>query len=397
MFKKEALNMALQLWEKGGFTVRFWDGTEKSYGSTPPRFKVIFNKEPNFSPSDLKEDLDVLIGSAYVDGIVDFEGNLDDIVATAFEKDPVELPYHLGSLRQKLIKEEEKREKANIHAHYDLGNELFDIFLDPTKTYSCAYFKHENDSLYEAQMNKIDLSLRKLFLKPGEKLLDIGCGWGELIIYAAKKYNVHAYGITLSEEQYKTAKERIHKEGLDGRCDVILENYLDLDSDDYRFDKIVSIGMFEHVGKNYLPLYFNKVSHLLKPGGLFLLHSILNMDPQEKQTKNWMTKYIFPGGYVPGIRETVSLFPLFGLRMIGFESLRRHYAKTLHCWAEAFNAHKDSLPDKYDDKFKRLWDIYLRGCESGFRTGVLDVGQFILSKGVNNDLPMTMESIYSDK
>lgn len=128
----------------------------------------------------------MLIGSAYVDGIVDFEGDLDDIVATAFEKDPVELPYHLGSLRQRLIKEEEKQEKANIHAHYDLGNELFDTFLDPTKTYSCAYFKQDSNSLYEAQMNKIDLSLRKLFLKPGEKLLDIGCGWGELIIYAAK-------------------------------------------------------------------------------------------------------------------------------------------------------------------------------------------------------------------
>lgn len=110
-----------------------------------------------------------------------------------------------------------------------------------------------------------------------------------------------------------------------------------------------------------------------------------------------MTKYIFPGGYVPGIRETVSTFPLFGLRLIAFESLRRHYAKTLRCWAEAFNAHKDSLPPVYDEKFKRLWDIYLRGCESGFRTGVLDVGQFILSKGVNNDLPMTLESIYNDK
>ena len=396
MFKKEALNMALQLWKKGGFTVRYWDGTEKNYGSTAPKFKVIFNREPNFSASDLKADLDVLIGSAYVDGIVDFEGNLDDIVATAFEKDPITLPYHLGSLRQKLIKEEEKREKSNIHAHYDLGNELFDSFLDPTRTYSCAYFKHDNDSLYEAQMNKIDLSLRKLFLKPGEKLLDIGCGWGELIIYAAKKYGVHAYGITLSEEQYKAAKERIHKEGLDGKCDVILENYLDLDADDYQFDKIVSIGMFEHVGKKYLPLYFHKVSELLKPGGLFLLHSILNMDPQEKETDNWMTRFIFPGGYVPGIRETVNNIPLFDFRLTGFESLRRHYAKTLHLWAEAFNAHKDQLPAKYDDRFKRLWDIYLRGCESGFRTGVLDVGQFILSKGVNNDLPMTMESIYKD-
>lgn len=332
-----------------------------------------------------------------MDGIVDFEGNLDDIVATAFQKDPVKLPYHLGALRQKMIEEEEKREKSNIHAHYDLGNDLFDSFLDATKTYSCAYFKHEDDSLYEAQMNKIDLSLRKLFLKPGETLLDIGCGWGELIIYAAKKYGVHAYGITLSEDQYKTAKERIHKEGLDGKAEVILENYLDLDSDAYQFDKIVSIGMFEHVGKKYLPLYFNKVSNLLKPGGLFMLHSILNMDPQEKQTNNWMTKYIFPGGYVPGIRETVSTFPLFGFRLIAFESLRRHYAKTLHCWAEAFNAHKDSLPPVYDEKFKRLWDIYLRGCESGFRTGVLDVGQFILSKGVNNDLPMTLESIYNDK
>lgn len=396
MFKKEALNMALKLWKKGGFTVKFWDGKEKSYGITSPKFKIIFKQEPDFSAADLKEDLDVLIGSAYVDGIVDFEGNLDDIVATAFEKDPVELPYHLASLRQKLIKEEEKWEKSNIHAHYDLGNDLFDSFLDPTRTYSCAYFKHDRDSLYEAQMNKIDVSLRKLFLKPGEKLLDIGCGWGELIIYAAKKYGVHATGITLSEEQYKAAKERIHREGLDGQVDVILENYLDLDSDDYQFDKIISIGMAEHVGKNYLPLYFNKVSSLLKPGGLFLLHFIINMNAQEKQTKNWMAKYIFPGGYIPGIRETVNIFPLFGLRMIGFESLRRHYARTLHLWAESFNAHKDQLPARYDDKFKRLWDIYLRGCESGFRTGVLDVGQFILSKGINNTLPMTMESIYKD-
>ena len=396
MFRKEALNMALKLWKKGGFTVKFWDGTEKSYGITSPKFKIIFNREPDFSASDLKEDLDVLIGSAYVDGIVDFEGNLDDIVATAFEKDPVELPYHLASLRQKLIKEEEKREKNNIHAHYDLGNDLFDSFLDPTRTYSCAYFKHDSDSLYEAQMSKIDFSLLKLFLRPGEKLLDIGCGWGELIIYAAKKYGVHATGITLSEEQYKAAKDRIHREGLDGQVDVILENYLDLDSDDYQFDKIISIGMAEHVGKNYLPLYFNKVSSLLKPGGLFLLHFIINMNAQEKQTKNWMAKYIFPGGYIPGIRETVNIFPLFGLRMIGFESLRRHYAKTLHLWSESFNAHKDQLPSRYDEKFKRLWDIYLRGCESGFRTGVLDVGQFILSKGINNDLPMTMESIYKD-
>ena len=388
--------MALKLWKKGGFTVKFWDCKEKNYGNTSPKFKIIFNREPDFSASDLKEDLNVLMGSAYVDGIVDFEGNLDDIVATAFEKDPIELPYHLASLRQKMIKEEEKREKGNIHAHYDLGNDLFDSFLDHTRTYSCAYFKHDGDSLYEAQMNKIDFSLRKLFLKPGENLLDIGCGWGELIIYAAKKYGVHATGITLSEEQYKAAKDRIHNEGLDGQVDVILENYLDLDSDNYQFDKIISIGMAEHVGKKYLPLYFNKVSSLLKPGGLFLLHFIINMNAQEKQTKNWMAKYIFPGGYIPGIRETVNIFPMFGMRMIGFESLRRHYARTLHLWAESFNAHKDKLPARYDKKFKRLWDIYLRGCESGFRTGVLDVGQFILSKGINNNLPMTMESIYKD-
>lgn len=394
MFNKEALNIVLKSWKKGGFTVHFWDGSEKNYGSTPPKFKVIFNKEPDFSPSDLKERLDVLIGSAYVDGIVSFEGDMDDIVASAFEKVPVSIPYHLNSLRQKLLEKEALREKTNIQSHYDLGNELFDTFLDPTRTYSCAYFKHSSDTLYEAQMNKIDLSLRKLFLRPGETLLDIGCGWGELILYAVKKFNVHAYGITLSEEQYKAAKERIHQEGLDGKAEVILENYLNLDSDTYQFDKIVSIGMFEHVGKKYLPLYFDKISHLLKTGGLFLLHSILNMSPEEKETANWLNKNIFPGGYVPGISETVSLFPLFGLRMISFESLRRHYAKTLHCWAEAFNAHKSTLPAKYDERFKRMWDIYLRGCESGFRTGILDVGQFVLSKNTNNDLPMTMESIY---
>lgn len=397
MFEKEAINAFLKKWKKGGFTVKYWDGTTKNYGNGEPKFEVIFNKKPSFSTDMLKNDIDVVVGTAYVDGVVDFKGNLDDIIATAFEKDKFEVPFKMDELRQSMIREKEASDKANIHAHYDLGNDLFKCFLDPTMTYSCAYFKNDNESLEQAQKDKIDLALRKLFLKPGETLLDIGCGWGATIFTAAKKYGVKAYGITLSEEQYKYIKERIQKEGLEGKVDVLLEDYLDLDPTKYQFDKIVSIGMIEHVGKSYLPLYFNKVSQLLKPGGLFMLHSILNMHYEEKESNNWMKQYIFPGGYVPGIAETVKLFPIFHFNMIAFESLRRHYAKTLHCWAENFAKNKDKLPARYDEKFKRMWDIYLRGCESAFRTGVIDVGEFILSKGINNDIPMTLTSVYSDK
>lgn len=394
MLKKAALKAALKLWNKGGFTVHFWDGEEKDYGEEKPKFKIVFHREPRLKDiKNMSNDLILTLGQAYMEGSIDFEGSLDDVIAVMFKNQQGDIKkYALDELKKKMLSGTEKEEKKNIHSHYDLGNDFYAKWLDKTMSYSCAYFKNSTDTLYDAQLNKIDHSLQKLLLKKGETLLDIGCGWGWLVIRAAQQYGANAVGITLSEEQYKGATERIKKLGLENKVKILLLNYMDLDPQKYQFDKIVSIGMFEHVGKEFLPLYLNKVNTLLKPKGLFLLHSIMGF--VEAPTNAWIKTYIFPGGYVPTVRETVSLFPDFGFYLLHMESLRRHYARTLDCWYKNFTVCKDDLPAKYTEEFKRMWSLYLSGCAAAFRTGNIDVVQYLLSKGVNNNLPMTNEYMY---
>ncbi len=392
MFKKATLKTLFKLWNKGGFAVVFWDGEEVNYGSETPAFKIIFHREPNLS--DVKKDLILTLGEAYMDGTIDFEGSLDDVIATMFKNNGNEakVDFHLNELKQQLNEVDEEIESENIHKHYDLGNDFFALWLDKTMSYTCAYFKTEQDTLEQAQLQKIDHSLKKLNLKENERLLDIGCGWGWLVIRAAQQYKVHATGITLSKEQCDEAKARVHRLGLDDLVDIRLMNYIDMDPAKDQFDKIVSVGMFEHVGKEYLPLYLSKVNELLKDKGTFLLHSI--MGNFEAPTNAWMKTYIFPGGYVPTFRETMQLLPEFDFHVIHTESLRRHYAKTLECWHANFQDHIDEVREKYDSRFVRMWDLYLRGCASAFRTGGIDVYQCLLTKGIDNSQPMTAKYMY---
>ncbi len=395
MFKKTALKAVFKYWQKGGFAVRFWDGETVQYGTEKPAFTVVFNREPQIT--GIKQDPILMMGEAYMHGTIDFEGNMDDIIATMFRNSSSYQPkdFHFAELLKEFKAEDGQTERENIHRHYDLGNHFFSQWLDKTMSYSCAYFAHPEDTLEQAQLNKIDHSLKKLNLKAGESLLDIGCGWGWLVIRAAQLYGVHAVGITLSREQYEGANARIRKLGLEKLVEVRLENYLEMDASREQFDKIVSIGMFEHVGKKYLPLYLAKVHHLLKEGGLFLLHSI--MGGKESPTNSWMRTYIFPGGYVPSLRETVQLFPEFSFELIHLESLRRHYARTLDCWDANFEQCRAEVAKGYGDEFVRMWSLYLRGCAAAFRTGNIDVYQCLLSKGTNNDVPMTAAYMYKDE
>ena len=392
MFKKTALKTAFKLWNKGSFAVVFWDGEEVRYGDEEPGFRIIFNREPQIT--GIKQDLILTLGEAYMHGTIDFSGSMDALIGTMFkntEGNP-EQDFHFAERLKEFKAEDGQTERENIHRHYDLGNHFFSLWLDKTMSYSCAYFAHEDDSLEQAQLQKIDHSLKKLNLKPGERLLDIGCGWGWLAIRAAELYKVHATGITLSAEQYEGANKRIRELGLEKLVDIRLQNYLEMDEKKDQFDKIVSIGMFEHVGRKYLPLYLAKVNRLLKDQGLFLLHSI--MGAKESPTNSWMRTYIFPGGYVPALRETVQLFPDFSFQLLQLESLRRHYAKTLDLWYENFSRCQTEVAKEYGEEFVRMWGLYLRGCASAFRTGNIDVYQCLLSKGTNNELPMTAEYIY---
>ena len=325
-----------------------------------------------------------------MDGLLDIQGDYDEIAKIIYlcTNKKYLKKYQTHNISSKI---DQNKESSNIKKHYDLGNDFYKIWLDETKSYSCAYFKTPTDNLYQAQINKIEHTLKKLNLKPGEKLLDIGCGWGWLSIMAAQKYGAQVTGITISKEQYKEAKERVKSYKLENLVEIRLQNYQDLQEKEY-FDKIVSVGMFEHVGVKNLSLYASKSKEALKPGGIFLLHSIMSVF--EGKTNAWIDKYIFPGGYLPSLREVIRILSEFDYHLLLAESLRFHYAKTLDIWNENFMQNLDKIRLLYDERFIRMWSLYLKSCASAFRVGSVDLFQLLISKGVNNEIPLTKEYIY---
>lgn len=391
--KKEFIKSFFEKIRHGGLKVVYWDGEEDNYGDQIPCFTLIFKQEPPIVFNS--KDPVLMLGEAYMDEIVDYQGRLEDILKMMNDNQQ----YFTGNLAVNSVRKilngvtDKVQQKRNIEHHYDLGNDFFSLWLDETMSYSCAYFKTPEDSLYQAQQQKIDHILKKLNLKPGERLLDIGSGWGWLIIKAAQEYGVKALGITLSEEQYRGTRERIAKLGMSDQVNVQVVNYLDLDERQLQFDKIVSVGMFEHVGKENLPRYMHKIGKLLAPGGLSLLHTITHTT-EEVPNNAWIQKYIFPGGYVPSLRETIWLLPEHDLHLLHSESLRMHYAMTLDHWYENFCGNIDFVREKFDQRFVRMWSLYLQGCAASFRVSGLDIHQLLFSKGLSNDLPLTLEHIY---
>lgn len=371
------------------FRVNFWDGTTEMYGEGTPRFTLTFHKQIPFT-SFVKQP-SVAFGEAYMDQSIELEGEIEELIRAAtsnrgmiWTEKLVRLPKRSG-----------RKQQENVQHHYDVGNDFYSLWLDETMSYSCAYFKTADDTLEQAQLQKIDHVLKKLQLKEGETLLDIGSGWGWLIIRAAQQYGVKALGITLSEEQYKKTKERIDELGLTGQVEVELMNYQDLPKTGRTFDKIASVGMFEHVGQSHYPDFMKAVQSLLKEGGLMLLHTITHM--KEEPGDPWIEKYIFPGGYIPALREVMHLLPEYDMHTLDVESLRMHYAMTLDRWAERFDQNEEKVRAMYDERFVRMWRLYLRSSAAFFRLGGLAIHQILFSKGVNNDLPLTRKYQYTDE
>lgn len=391
--QKQILKILFSRIKHGGLKVKYWDGDTANYGDAIPAITLIFNQCPSSLLSC--DDPILMLGEAYMDGIIDYEGPLEELLLLLeHNQDAFAKTSAVRNVLKAINgKKDISQDKRNIHHHYDLGNDFFSLWLDETMSYSCAYFKHPDDSLYQAQLQKVDHILKKLNLKPNERLLDIGSGWGWLITKAAQNYGVSAMGITLSEEQYKGTKKRIAEMGLEDKVTVKLMNYLELDPVEYQFDKIVSVGMFEHVGKENIPRYFNQVYRLLKPGGLSLLHTIT--DTVETKIENsWIKTYIFPGGYVPSLREVVWQLPEYDFHLLHLESLRMHYAMTLDYWYNNFVQNLDAVREKFNDRFIRMWELYLKGCAAAFRATGLDIHQLLFSKNLNNTLPLTYEGFY---
>jgi len=263
--------------------------------------------------------------------------------------------------------------------------------------YSCAYFRSPQDSLDDAQMQKIDHILVKLRVKPGDRLLDIGCGWGALITRAAQKFGAKPVGITLSRNQYDLARERIAAAGLADRCEVRLEDYRDLSG---KFDRIASVGMFEHVGLKNLRAYFSKIRDLLEDGGTVMNHGITAGDPDSAESplgaSDYIERYVFPHGELPHISRTLYEMCAAGLEPVDVENLRRHYALTLAHWCERFEAHGQQLREIAGDKRWRIWRMYLAGCAYGFANEWMALHQILAVKGASGGsvLPLTRDYMY---
>lgn len=400
--KKRILRFFLKRMQGEPFTVTFWDGETETFGATDnqsgkkeePLFHLFINEKLNFS--SIMSNPQVKLGEAYMEGKIDLEGDLRDVFRLAINnQSELKEAEQEGSLKkfwnwQK--KASRKEQEEGVKHHYDLGNEFFRLWLDETMIYSCAYFRSPEDSLKKAQLQKIDHTLRKLQLKKCEKLLDIGSGWGWLIIRAAKQYDVQALGITLSKEQLEETKRRIKKEGLEGKVEVKLIDYRELAEEKPVFDKIVSVGMFEHVGKEHFSEYFTAVNQMLKEGGLSLLHTLTH--PEETPPNPWLQKYIFPWGYIPSLREVVWELPEYSFHLLDVESLRMHYALTTDHWAKNFEQVTGQVREMYDEEFVRMWRLFLVGCTVSFRYTGLDIHQLLFSKGLNNNLPLTREHLY---
>ena len=282
-----------------------------------------------------------------------------------------------------------KKSKLNVAHHYDISEDLYGLFLDSKRQYSCAYFKNENDDLETAQTNKIKHIIKKLNLKPNQRVLDIGSGWGSLAIEIAKESQCEVVGITLSENQLEYSKKKAKELNLENQVEFRLMDYRQLDE---KFDRVVSVGMFEHVGRKFYKNYFNQVSNLLNDDGIALIHTIGSANPP-RDPQPWITKYIFPGGYTPSLSEVANPIEKSGLVISDIEVLRVHYAHTLRHWKERFLGEKDRVLQMFDEKFFRMWEFYLTSCEMSFKWGDQVVFQFQLTKKFTS-VPTTRDYIY---
>jgi cyclopropane-fatty-acyl-phospholipid synthase len=383
--------------------VKLWDGSEVALDDKP-RVELRLNDAAS-ARHFLKPSMAAL-GEAFVEGHIDVDGDIREIVSIAehLARDGDDQQAR-GRLPSWLARHTRKSDRKAIEYHYDVSNEFYSLWLDPRMVYSCAYFRTGEEDLETAQVQKLDHVCRKLMLAPGQTLLDIGCGWGAMAIHAASRYGVKAVGVTLSTNQFELARERVRAAGLEDRVEIRLQDYRDVPGDG-SFDRISSIGMFEHVGLKNLRGYFDTVHRLLKPGGIAMNHGITSSDADSRSVGlgagDFIDKYVFPDGELPHVSLAIRELSAAGLELTDAESLRRHYARTLWHWSDRFERNIARSTALAGEKRARIWRVYLAGCAHAFAHGWINIYQLLAVKpqpgasGAESPLPLSREYMYRE-
>ncbi len=365
--------------------VELWDGERFDFssslsGETP---RVTIRVPDRSALRYLRSPSLYSLGKAYVEGAIDIKGRAADIISVGNV-----LAEHLGKGRSRLVEALRRRvphtrslDAAAIRYHYDVSNDFYAAWLDPAMVYSCAYFEDGGEDLATAQQKKIDHILRKIDLRPGQRLLDIGCGWGALVLRAAGHFGARCVGITLSDKQAVLARERVERAGLQGQVEIRLQDYRDVQG---RFARITSVGMFEHVGLHQLPSYFSQIYKLLEDDGVVMNHGITTTNVDNSATPygggDFIDRYVFPNGELAHLSTVVRTMQEGGLEVRDVENLRRHYARTCAMWTDNFEANAERIRGLTDEKRFRIWHLYLAGCAYAFAHDRISLYQIVCGK-----------------
>ena len=390
--------MARRLIRQGQLTLTYPDGQTRIYGSGTPAAAMHIRTDAALRALCLQPEL--ALGEGYMDGTIDIGGNdaLEALLTLLLHnRRPDAFPAYIRALdrlrfhaRAWIQRNSSKTAKANVAHHYDISDDLYRLMLDADMQYSCAYFRDPGMTLEEAQAAKKHHIAAKLRIEPGMSVLDIGCGWGGMALTLAGDYGAQVTGVTLSENQLATAQQRAAQAGLSDKITFRLMDYRDLTD---RFDRIVSVGMLEHVGLPHYDDYFSKVADLLDPDGIALIHTIGRVSPPMAHSP-WIHKYIFPGGYVPSLSELMPALERSGLWQADIEVWRMHYALTLRAWRDRFDASLDTVRGWYDDRFIRMWRYYLTACIMAFEQQKQCVYHLQLAHR-RDAVPLTRDYLYT--
>ncbi len=388
------------------FAIVFSDGSCHCHGAEPPAFTIRYRTKAAQLNSIVFTGWGLI--ESYISGGVDIDGDMKALIRAAADNEPPLAEtarqtriYHplirIRNFWHELLYGNRKSSQGvkNALAHYNRGSDIFWQYLDPTMTYTCAYWKDGTQTLKDAQENKLDHVCRKLRLQPGERLIDVGGGWGSLLFHAVKHYGVTGTNLSPTIDQNRWLLEKAEQEGLAGKITIQEKDFRKVEG---IFDKYASLGVYEHAGKGQLEDWIRSMARSLKPGGIGLLHFIAHDRPME--TDFFIRKHIFPGGYLPGLSETIELMAVHGLEILDIENLRRHYALTLDEWADTFDKNWETIhafnPALFDERFRRTWRAYLHFCAEFFRVknSVLRLYQITFSKGNTTDYPMDRGFLY---